>query len=45
MVSRILNNINPRVAGCLRWTITIIERLVKLSSRVEKNCIGAKDYW
>lgn len=45
MVSRILININPRVAGCLRGTVKTVEQLVKVGSMVEKDCMGAKDYW
>ncbi len=44
-VSRILNNINPRVAGCLRGTVNTVEQLVKVGSMVERDCMGAKDYW
>lgn len=45
MVSRILNNINPRLAGCLRGTVKMVEQLVKVGSVVEKDCMVAKDYW
>lgn len=41
MVSHILNNTNPRVAGCLRGTV---EQLVEVGSVVEKDCMGVKDY-
>lgn len=44
-VSRILNNINPRVAGCLRGIVRTVEYLVKIGSMVEKDCLNTKDYW
>ncbi|XP_053337558.1 activity-regulated cytoskeleton-associated protein-like [Clarias gariepinus] len=45
LVSRVLKNMNPRVAGCLRGTVNTMEQLVKVGSMVEKDCMGAKDYW
>ncbi len=45
LVNCILNNINRRVAGCLRGTVNTVEQLVKVGSMVERDCMGAKDYW
>lgn len=45
VVNCILNNINPRVAGCLRGTVNTVEHLVKVGSHVEKYCMGVKDCW
>lgn len=45
LVNRILNNINPSVAGCMRGTVNSVEQLVKVGSMVEKDHMGAKDYW
>lgn len=44
-MSWMLNNINPRVPGCLKGMVSSIEQLVKLGLRVEKDCMGMKDYW
>ncbi|KAL0173712.1 hypothetical protein M9458_029680 [Cirrhinus mrigala] len=45
LVSPILNNMNPRVAGCLQGTANTVKQLLKVGSLVEKDCMGAKDYW
>ncbi|GAA6076949.1 uncharacterized protein LOC125141425, partial [Tachysurus ichikawai] len=45
LVNRILNNINPRDAGCLKGMVNTVEQLVKVWFMVEKDCLGANDYW